>query len=127
MKRRCNRSSCQEFKSYGGRGITICPEWLDFKTFALWAFDSGYTDNLSIDRIDNDGNYEPSNCRWTSSKIQMRNKRNTVFITIEGTTKTMKDWSIQSGVKYTTLKYRFDAGITGKELLKGGDENAMFT
>lgn len=122
MKRRCNCITCHEYKGYGGRGIKVCGQWSDFKLFAVWSLDNGYQDSLSIDRIDNDRGYEPSNCRWVNSKVQLRNTRKSVFITINGITKTMKDWSLQSGVKYTTLKHRFDTGITGMDLLKGGEK-----
>ena len=63
------------FPDYGGRGISICDKWKDFKIFKDWALDNGYDDTLTIDRIDVDGNYEPNNCRWVSQKVQQRNKR----------------------------------------------------
>ena len=65
----------KQYNDYGGRGITICDEWLDIHNFYNWAMSNGYSDELSIDRIDNDGNYEPSNCRWTTRTIQQRNQR----------------------------------------------------
>ena len=66
---------CKSYKDYGGRGITLFDEWLDIHNFYNWAVSNGYSDELSIDRIDNEGNYCPENCRWVSSSIQNRNKR----------------------------------------------------
>ena len=81
MKTRCYNSNSPDYKNYGGRGITICEEWLkDYLSFRNWAEANGYDENAkkmqcTIDRIDVNGNYEPSNCRWVSAKIQARNKR----------------------------------------------------
>lgn len=76
MKQRCFNSNNKNYKYYGERGITICDEWKnDFNAFYEWAITNGYTDNLTIDRINNDGNYEPSNCRWVTNAEQQKNKR----------------------------------------------------
>lgn len=75
MKSRCWYSSHQSYSNYGGRGITICDEWHDFEPFKNWALKNGYTDNLTLDRINNDGNYEPSNCRWITASEQGHNVR----------------------------------------------------
>jgi len=92
MKSRCNNKNDANYKKYGGRGITICERWLKFESFLLDMKD-GYLDELQIDRIDNDGNYEPSNCRWATRKENNRNRRGNRLITYNGETKTLTEWA----------------------------------
>jgi len=75
MKQRCLNPNVKQFKNYGGRGITICNEWSNFTPFRDWSLNNGYADNLQINRINNDGNYEPSNCEWISHKENARHRR----------------------------------------------------
>ncbi len=75
MKDRTGNSNASRYAYYGGRGITLCREWFDFETFQRWSLANGYQDDLSIDRINNYGNYEPANCRWATQQMQVRNRR----------------------------------------------------
>ena len=108
MKYRCLNPNRKEYKDYGGRGITVCQEWLDSKSFIEWALANGYSDDLTLDRIDNDGNYCPGNCRWVSRKEQSYNKRNNRLITHNGQTKTITQWAEENGLTYNIVKKRYD-------------------
>lgn len=108
MKRRCFDSTKKEYKSYGGRGISVCDEWLDSTTFIEWAYQNGYSDELTLDRIDNNKNYCPENCRWVDLKVQANNRRNNRLITYNGETKTMTQWARENGITYPVLQKRYD-------------------
>lgn len=111
MKKRCLKPSQPHFDDYGGRGITVCAEWLNcFEDFRDWAFANGYADNLSIDRIDVNGNYCPENCRWVDVQTQMNNTRRNNFITFNGETHTLAEWSRLTGINYMSLKTRLQRG-----------------
>lgn len=117
MKKRCNNPSDSHYPNYGGRGITVCKEWNDdFTIFSDWAIASGYTEDLTIDRIDNSNGYSPDNCRWITKADQNRNKRNSILIEHEGKTKTLSQWAKEKGIHKNTLIYRYHKGKTGDEL-----------
>lgn len=116
MKQRCFNSNQKDFKNYGGRGIIICEEWLDFTNFYNWAMDNGYKENLTIERTDVNGNYELSNCLWVTTQEQARNTRKNHFITINGEIKTIAEWSEISGIPPKTLRYRIVNNWDEKDL-----------
>lgn len=108
-KQRCNNPNNHAFKNYGGRGITMCKEWFNnSKTFIDWAMTNGYQENLTLDRIDVNGNYEPNNCRWVDMKTQCNNKRNNHNLTFNGETHTIKEWAAIIGIKRETLRNRIN-------------------
>lgn len=104
MKRRCLNPNRKNYPNYGGRGIGICDEWLDYLSFQQWALNNGYADSLSIDRIDNDGNYEPSNCRWVSHVVQANNRRSNVYVCFNDITRSIADWARFYDVDYDELQ-----------------------
>ena len=112
IKARCYYKKCVDYNDYGGRGITMCDEWKNsFKSFHDWAFDNGYDEKAdkwkcTIDRIDVNGNYEPSNCRWATIKEQANNKTNSLNITYKGETKTLAQWAEELDLPYKTLYAR---------------------
>lgn len=106
IKTRCLNKTCKEYKDYGGRGITLCAEWIHFETFKHWAVNNGYNDSLTIDRIDNNASYSPTNCRWATVKEQNRNQRSNRVI--QG--KCLAEWAEISGINYNTLRHRLRKG-----------------
>lgn len=117
MKSRCVNPKNDFFKNYGGRGISVCEEWQTFEPFRDWSFANGYSEELSIDRINNNGNYEPSNCRWATAREQSLNKRSTRFVTINGEKITLHELAEKSGIPKHRLEYRYDAGIRDDHIL----------
>lgn len=111
MKSRCTNKNATHYDRYGGRGITVCKEWLnDFETFRDWALANGYKENLSIDRIDNNGNYEPGNCKWVTDKGQGRNRSTNALYTINRTEKSLAEWCENYNISYKTVRSRLDEG-----------------
>lgn len=121
MIRRCKNKNEKAYKNYGGRGI-IC-EWETYEDFEKWAIDNGYRKGLWIDRINNDGNYSPSNCRFCTPKEQQNNKRTNVFETINGETLTLQQWGDRYGIGRGTIDARHKSGLTGKDLIKPIDKS----
>lgn len=118
MKTRCYNPRSPGYNDYGGRGIRICDEWrYDFAAFRDWALANGYSDRLSIERIDYNGNYEPNNCKWVGLEMQSKNRRGNRFITICGETRTLKEWCRALGLNYKTVHSRISRGMDEKEAL----------
>lgn len=111
MKNRCNNENDKQYSDYGGRGIKLCEEWdKNFRTFYFWAQENGYKEGLSIDRIDNNKGYFPDNCHWTDRETQNNNRRDNVFITYNGETKTVTQWSRVVGRPRRTIADRLKNG-----------------
>lgn len=109
MKTRCLNPNAERWKDYGGRGIRICERWLGRHGFSNFVQDMGVkpSRNETLDRIDVNGDYEPSNCRWASNATQARNKRNNHLVTHNGETKTISEWSETAAVSEQLLRTRF--------------------
>lgn len=117
MHERCERKSHEYFRCYGGRGIKICEEWNDYKKFREWALNNGYSENLTLDRIDVNGDYCPENCRWADWEIQQNNKRSNHNLTYGGKTQTISEWSRSTGINKTTIRARIMAGWSVEDVL----------
>lgn len=119
MLSRCYNPKNNRYNRYGKRGITVCEAWKnDLQTFYDWAVTNGYNDNLSIDRIDNDGPYSPENCRWATVKEQMNHTSRNRYITIDGETKTISQWSKITGIRPGTISARLSKGWSEEMAVK---------
>ncbi|SHI23748.1 hypothetical protein SAMN02745823_03836 [Sporobacter termitidis DSM 10068] len=120
MRQRCSNPNYSGFQYWGGKGVTVCAEWQDFTVFEAWSLAHGYSDKLTIDRIDGGGNYEPSNCRWSTPKEQAHNTASNHLITIGEQTKTLSDWCEQLGTvslcsihrRVRTLGWSYEKALT---------------
>ena len=110
MMDRCYRPRTRNYQRYGGRNISVCDEWHSFLGFAEWALNNGYSDNLTIDRVDNNGNYCPQNCRWVDYTTQANNRSNNHLVSISGETKTIAEWSRIYGIDYSLIRQRMYLG-----------------
>lgn len=118
MKRRCFNKKDWAYKNYYGvRGITMCDEWLDYAAFKEWALNNGYDDSLTIERKNNDGNYEPSNCEWIPFSMQGRNRRNNHFISFRGETHTIAEWEQKLNFRRGTIRNRISYGWDIEKIL----------
>ena len=125
MRWRCENAGATGYSEYGGRGITVCEDWHNFKAFRDWALENGYQQDLTIDRIDNSKGYSPYNCRWATRKQQANNRRNTVYATIDGVTKTLTEWAEFSGLSRSTINNRYHDGVRGVMLLHRADDTTF--
>lgn len=120
MLSRCTNPNTSYYKRYGGRGIKVCDEWNgeDGSTnFINWALKNGYEHRLTLDRINNNGNYEPSNCRWITNKAQQRNKSTNKLLTLNGETHCVCEWSEKIGISTNTLNQRLNRGWSVEKTL----------
>ena len=106
MKTRCTNKNSPDYIRYGARGIVVCKEWLNFLHFKEWAVANGYSDELTLDRIDNNKGYCPENCRWVNRQIQCNNTRRNKYIVYKGVTKTVAQWARLLRVPYCVLYTR---------------------
>lgn len=115
---RCYNANSESYSNYGGRGIIMCDQWrFSFKNFYDWAINNGWVKGLYFDRIDNDGNYDPSNCRISSRAINNRNTRRNVMITFKGETLCLSDWATRIGISAHALKFRLKKWTIDEALL----------
>jgi hypothetical protein len=118
IKHRCYNKEGQDYANYGGRGITVCQEWLDsYITFKEWALNNGWQEGLQIDRINNNLGYAPDNCRFVTSKINNNNRRNNAYMTYNGETHTAMEWAEKLGLDYTTIINRRFGGLPVEKIL----------
>lgn len=111
MKSRCLNENVPCYERYGGLGISICDEWLEsFLTFREWALCNGYSDSLTLDRIDVHGDYCPSNCRWITWSEQAKNKRRSISVTVDGRSVQLHQLADETGISYSTLYWRYKHG-----------------
>lgn len=117
MKKRCESPNCHNYIYYGGRGIKLCTEWHSYKVFKEWALQCGYREGLTIDRKDNNGDYEPLNCHWITQQEQSYNKRNNRRILFDGKTQTLAEWVNETGLSSGAIRYRLSSGWSVKDAL----------
>ncbi len=108
IKQRCLNKNCKDYPHYGGRGITICDEWLSLEVFCDWAIESGYREGLTIERINVNDDYCPKNCTWVRNELQPRNRTISVFYELNGETGDLRYWSDKTGINFNTLKNRIN-------------------
>lgn len=108
MRQRCRDPHCNRYYIYGGKGVKVCQEWDDFACFRQWALENGYSDNLTIDRINVDGDYEPSNCRWVSNIVQQNNRSTNRRLSFMGEEHTLSEWSRLTGIRAHTIRARIE-------------------
>lgn len=123
MHRRCKDASTACFKQYGGKGIIVCERWSSFENFLS---DMGARpDGTSLERINNEGNYEPSNCRWATPKEQNRNTSRNIMLTAFGQTKCLQDWSKQFNISRASIQWRINHGYCVEDAISLPKQNPI--
>ena len=117
MHRRCYEPSCKDYPAWGGRGILVCSDWSNVRTFCEWAESSGYRRGVTIERVDNNGNYCPQNCKWIPNRRQASNTRRLVVLEAFGQRRRVDDWAAMSGTEYRTIKTRLLAGWPAEDAI----------
>lgn len=119
MRQRCYNTNNKDFYNYGAVGIKVCDSWLrDCTAFINWAMENGYNETLTLDRIDSYGNYEPNNCRWATIEEQANNKKNTIYVEMNGLLYTLTDLSKLYGIRRETIEMRYIRGDRGERLIR---------
>ncbi|WP_270851305.1 hypothetical protein [Clostridium tertium] len=119
MRQRCYNTNNKDFYNYGAVGIKVCDSWLrDCTAFINWAMENGYNETLTLDRIDPYGNYEPNNCRWATIEQQANNKKNTIYVEMNGLLYTLTDLSKLYGIRRETIEMRYIRGDRGEKLVR---------
>ncbi len=117
MRKRCNNEKDRAYRYYGGRGIKVCKEWEDFENFRKWAYSNGYTDELTIERKDVNGNYCPENCTWITQAEQTNNRTSTRYLEYNGKRMSMADWSKETGIEEYNIFQRLKLGWSVEKAL----------
>lgn len=115
MKQRCCNKNSKAYEHYGARGVRVCDEWMDFEIFYDWTINNGYQEGLTLERIDVNGNYEPSNCTWIPQSEQSNNTRRSRIILYEGKEQNLRQWANELNIKYDTLFGRLSKGWSIKK------------
>lgn len=125
MRERCRCETNSRYYRYGGRGISVCNDWnASFDNFREWALSHGYEEGLTLDRIDNDGNYEPTNCRFVGYDVQNNNFSRNKKVTYSGKALSLSEWSRLTGIHRNTLDYRFNAGWSTENMFNNAPSNS---
>ena len=120
MMSRCYREKDVSYPIYGGRGIKVCDAWHDIEVFELWVEEHPYFKGATIDRIDTNGDYEPSNCKWSTMLEQCKNRRNSIIIKHNGESHNITEWAKITGINRSTINSRYWRGDRGERLFEGG-------
>lgn len=118
MKQRCYNPKAKNYHNYGGRGISVCAEWMDYSKFLLWSLANGYAYNLTLDRERNNENYEPGNCRWITNIEQQANKRDSRKVTFNGETLIVSEWARRFNVNRSRILYHINKGKSLQSFVK---------